>query len=96
MKPNTRLAKELNGKTKIGKIFLVDLIVGIVFYFIMDGFKGLVKLNLQPFYLMFTVLVAICLILPSKSNPGKKTYHSLLYMIFFRKKIYLNMKREGI
>ena len=82
------LIKELKSPTKIGPIYLKDLaFIGIYFltFFFLRGF--IASALLIP-YLIYNVLVAIVLAMPSMWNPGKRMWQAIFFIIIKDRKIY--------
>ena len=49
-------------------------------------FMFLVAPALKVPYIIFSIIIGVCLILPSRSNPPKKIYHAVIYYVLKKRR----------
>lgn len=79
MSTNLKLVKEIKAPTKIGVIFLVDLGIIAAHWAVMDSFSPYVNDKVFAVYTAFILLLPLIMVLPSRTNPKRKTYHSIYF-----------------
>lgn len=86
---NLPLINQLKTETRVFRYFYVKDILIITFFgcfgMILDS---AVHYRLETAFLIFNLIVAISLVIKSKSNPGKRVYEAILIMLYRDKNMY--------
>lgn len=82
------LIKELKVKRKIKSIYLSDLAFIVGFTLFGWILRNSVATKMQIPFIIFNVIVAIILVMPSKWNPGKRMWQVMLFAIKKDRTIY--------
>lgn len=82
------LIKELKVKRKIKSIYLSDLAFIVGFTFFGWILRNFVATKMQIPFVIFNVIVAIILVMPSRWNPGKRMWQVMLFAIKKDRTIY--------
>lgn len=89
------MPQELHSETKLGKyIFFIDAAVIGGYYLFFSIFEDYVHPTLTTVYTVFNVLVAFLLTRPSRANPQRRIYQSLLIGLITDQNVY-HVKQEG-
>lgn len=82
------LIKELKVKRKIKNIYLSDLLFIAGFTLFSWILRNTVATKMQIPFVIFNVIVAIILVMPSKWNPGKRMWQVMLFALKKDRAIY--------
>ncbi|MGN0533262.1 MAG: DUF5592 family protein [Eubacterium sp.] len=82
------LIKELKVKRKIKNIYLSDLLFIAGFTLLSWILRNTVATKVQIPFIIFNVIVAIILVMPSKWNPGKRMWQVMLFALKKDRAIY--------
>lgn len=75
---------EIDSETKFAKNISLRALIGVLaVFFVTQEFVGLVHPTLQLVYSIFSAVLGVFLVLPTK-NPDKKIYHCM-YLSFIKK-----------
>lgn len=79
------IAMETKSATYLGKgVFLVDLFIMAVYWFVLDFFQPLIHPDLQLVFSIWNVFLAFLMTRKSRKNPQKRILQSLLYALWAR------------
>lgn len=83
------IPQEIKSETMFGKgIYMIDVAIILLIYYIMDFFKPLVHPLLQLPYLVFTLIIGIIVTRRLRANPDKRLCQSLYYYLCRDKRVY--------
>ena len=82
------LIKELKSSTKLGPVYLKDISFIVVYFLTFFFLRGFIASSLLILYLVYNLIVAIILVMPSMWNPGKRMWQAILFIFIKDRKIY--------
>ena len=83
------VTQELKSKTKLNKfLHLSDLFFIVGFFVPMNVLSFIVPKELEDIYMIYNVVVAFSLTLPSPFNSDKKMYNTIFYFFKNKKIVY--------
>lgn len=89
------VTKEIKSETKLARwiyfqdLILILLICGLAFFL-----KGLVHSNIRIIYGIYSFVIAIMMVLPSKVNPGRRNYQAIVLYWTRSRQLYVYRKEE--
>lgn len=83
------IPQEIKSETMLGKgIYLIDIVIMLFIFYIMDFFKGFVHPLMQIPYMLLSLFIGFILTRRLRSNPDKRIYQALYYYLKRDKKVY--------
>lgn len=82
------LIKELKSPTKIAGIYFKDIAFLIIYWVVFYTFSNNVANPVRIPYLIFNLIVAVFLIMPSKWNNGKRMWQLIIFILKKDRKTY--------
>lgn len=89
------VTKEIKSEIKLVRwiyfqdLVLIAIICGLAFFL-----KGLVHSNIRILYGIYSIIMAIMMVLPSNSNPGRRNYQAIVLYWMRSKQLYIYQKGE--
>lgn len=94
---NKIIPQEISSEIKLTKgITMRAVIVIVATIFVTEQFSGIVHPSLKIVYNIFSVIVGVCMMLPSSKNPGKLLYQTLMLTFMKDRTVYHPIESEEI